>query len=174
MRSRAVALATALAAATACPGHDPGPRSLTPSVGQAAGEWEYGHWVILKLDGGRKIGGELIAVDDAAGLLYLGWGATLTSVPLARVREIDVVEHSREGVGDFAWSWSGLATTPSHGVLLLVTAPIWLFFGVVPAGKNGTLGVERASLGELRAWARFPQGLPGALVGVAQPLEDAR
>jgi hypothetical protein len=65
-----------------------------------------------------------------------------------------------------AWSVLGTLSTASHGVGLVLTAPIWVIAGVASTAKQtraGHLVYPRRTASAFGAYARFPQGLPAGI-----------
>jgi hypothetical protein len=158
-RGTAVAL---LAAAAGCY-QSSAPPGWLPFPIQAQRD-AFGSWI--RLQGQPKTlplaEGELIAIDAdsihvlADGRLLSLARATLCCAELAAYRA-DLTELQ-------AWSAVGTLSTASHGFFLVFTAPAWLLAGV-SATSSASLAPRILSTDPivLRAFARFPQGIPPGL-----------
>jgi hypothetical protein len=111
--------------------------------------------------------GELLAVDEDA-----LWVRTIEgrSVPIARrgVLRVRVQVEDTSGGSMAAWTTTGTLLTASHGLMLAITAPLWLLVGI-PASAlesaSGRADVEPRDFDRLHEYARFPQGPPPMLTG---------
>jgi hypothetical protein len=112
--------------------------------------------------------GELIAVHDDS--LYV-----LTSKDLHAIA-VDQIKRSRLFIYDShlgslqSWAFAGLLSTMSHGVFLILSAPMWLISGIAITASHsrqplvsydpGRNSLQRFNLDTIRAYSRFPQGMP--------------
>lgn len=160
-----VALLTACASNIAPPGFLPKPDQMQTDA--------YGGWIELRYqqDGRERRGaGELIAVtQDSVWVLEQAGGVVLAT---SAVRTGKLTAYT-SGVGKVAtFTLLGVLSTASNGVVLILTAPLWIITGTV-AGVTESHAPERRAppLGwrDLATFARFPAGMP---TGVK--LEDLR
>jgi hypothetical protein len=114
----------------------------------------------------RKVQGELIAVDPTA-VHVLDPAGELIAVPTAWVTGGRAAVHTNVAGALALWGVLGTASTVSHGLLLIWTAPLlWLHVAIVlpvQESRAGLLEIPPHDWGLLRPWARFPQGLPEGL-----------
>ncbi len=133
----------------------------TPGVTQHEA---YGSWA--RLETGTPdmthTEGELIAVtlDSIFILDTLGFLSGFSAQDVGRVhlQSFD----SRHGLVAF-WTVLGTLSTVSHGVVLIISAPVWIISGSIAAGSQSKTAHEYAVPSEwlaLAKYARFPQGLP--------------
>jgi len=122
-----------------------------------------------------SVEGELLAVDDTA-----LWVRTVEGrpVPIARdaVTRVRVQVEDTSGGALAGWTTTGTLLTASHGLLLAITAPLWLLVGIptsVLEAASGRADVEPRDFDRLSEYARFPQGPPPALTGEAPSSEPA-
>jgi hypothetical protein len=164
---RALLLLALLAAIAGCTTLNAPPGFLPPSAEDAASAVR-GGWATASLHGGTTVQGELLAVGpDSLYLLPLGGSATV--VPRTALTSLRVEVHEGGGVVAGTWAGVGLLSTFSHGVFLLLTAPLWAITLAATAPGASRLGIRsypRQPWEELAPHARFPQGLPP---GYARP-----
>lgn len=123
----------------------------------------YGAWIRLEaaLPGKTTIQGEFIAVGED-GVFVLD-GSTLREVAFANILSADMAVFDPDSGRAQGWVAMGAVSTVSHGLFLVCTLPVWLFFGGVSAGAHARAGLARypqRTWDGLRAYARFPQGPP--------------
>lgn len=164
------------------------PPGLLPKVDEAASD-PYGGWIQVSLREGatpRRLEGELIASESetlwmlpaARDWSTVTWSDSLIAIPWSAVERIKVAGWQPETTGLALWGTVGSLSTISHGVGLVFSFPIWIVSTVAAVrGENQAAVVEgrpdrwrdeparswtRAAppWTELRARARFPQGLP--------------
>jgi hypothetical protein len=143
------------------------PEGWRPSIHEVQSR-PRGSWIVIEIDDGRRAYGELLAIDASARIAYLEMLGTIARVPLARIRGIELTFHRGEAGKIGAWGAAGTVSTLSHGLVLFLSAPIWLITTGVAAAvesSGGTIRATRDSLtpeefAGLRKYARFPQGLP--------------
>jgi len=167
MPAARISLASALVAAlclllAACAGTIAPNRWLEiPSVTQHEA---YGAWARLETGTAdmTHTEGELIAVttDSIFILDTLGFLSGFSAQDLRRVhlQSFD----SRHGLVAF-WTALGTLSTVSHGVVLIISAPVWIISGSIASGAQSKTAHEYAVPSEwlaLAKYARFPQGLP--------------
>ncbi len=123
-----------------------------------------GGWITASFGIGAEefgVDGELVAVDKDS--LYVLSDGGLDAVALSSIRKAKLMSY-RSGSGEPAlWTLLGTLSTASHGVGLIITAPVWILVGSsIAAGQSHAPELKRPehAWAELRAFARFPQGLP--------------
>jgi hypothetical protein len=94
----------------------------------------------------------------------------LARVPRSRIRYLEVTFYRGEVGEAVGWGLSGTVSTLSHGLVLLLSAPVWLITTGTAGAIESSAGTVtyRAARGSLtaeafaglRKYARFPQGLP--------------
>lgn len=144
------------------------PRRFLPDL-DAMGKNVHGGWAECTLEGGVAVG-ELLAVD--ADSVWLLSGGHLRVVPMHRVSSMFVTGYNADYGGLAVWTVLGTASTITHGIALILSAPVWLIVGsisTVSYSYNSRESVTRRELDEphaaaraierLRMYARFPQGL---------------
>jgi hypothetical protein len=159
---RHTTIAGILAAAAGCYQSSAPPRWL-PSPVEAQRD-TFGSWVTVQ--GQPKtaplVRGELIAIDtDTIHVLADG---RLVSLARAAVCCAELTAFRMDLSELQLWTVLGVVSTASHGVVLILTAPIWAI--------AGTLAASAASYAPriistdplvLQPFARFPQGIPPGL-----------
>jgi hypothetical protein len=134
----------------------------------------HGGWAEVEGPGVRGVTGELIAVS-ADSLWVLAENQSPAGRPEAyellgmswsEVRKCTLVAYNSGASTVTGLTVLGTLTTASHGVFLVITAPIWVVTGFIASHKQrGSVIWEhpRDSLVRLRAFSRFPQGIPPGL-----------
>lgn len=166
---RALAL-VGLLAASAC--HFPmAPRRWLPpadaSVREAFGGWADVMW---RPDTGSRrtrirTSGELIAAHDDT-LYILRVTGELAALPLAFVLDGSITSYDARTSTMIAWGTLGTLATASHGIVLLLTAPVWIISSSVAASsvsRAARVVIRRGLAERLRPYARFPQGIPAGV-----------
>jgi hypothetical protein len=149
----------------ACAGN-PAPKGWLAPPPDASSE-PYGAWVELELpSAGRQLpaGGELIAIasDSLFVLTPHGEFFAIARADATRAR----VAYYDSQYGDLAvWTTFGSLATASHGLLLIISFPIWTVTGwPITAGQSRAplvdVGPGRRAWDEVAKYARYPQGLP--------------
>jgi hypothetical protein len=123
--------------------------------------------VVVVVEHGPNLEGELLAVDDERVFVLRDRGKSPASVRWAQVREVRVeVAPSRPGEpgGSVAWTVVGTLSTLSHGEFLILSFPIWLASGVPVSWEHGQPLEARVTSAQFRdmlyQFARHPQGPP--------------
>ena len=124
-----------------------------------------GAWAVVTCDS-QKYRGELIAVSGDS--LFLIVGPVLAAIPRLQITEakLFIVDYPVSGSGITTWTIFGVASTLSHGVGLVMTAPLWLIVSAAagPAAASdaddGDLRYPGTSISRFSEFARFPRGLP--------------
>ncbi len=166
IRSGHVVLAAALVAVlgagcasnTAPKGFLDSPHALPPTV--------RGGWVTLRYTEDlhdRRADGELLAVHEDS--VYVLTEQGFRAVSRKGVRSAKVTGYAAEKGGFALWTLVGTLSTASHGFGLVISAPVWILVGsVTTAAESSAPDVPlRSGWARMRAWSRYPQGLPPAL-----------
>lgn len=167
-----VVAALGLAALAGCAGND-APSGFLSSPEEAA-RTAWGGWISLEIDATpapidtrgvppvTRLAGELIAVGEDS--VYVLDESGLSAVPVAAVLKATFTAYDARARALGYWTLAGTVSTLSHGVGLLVSAPLWLATGIsatsAQSRQGRVSGTERSSWAEMRPFARFPQGLP--------------
>ena len=142
------------------------PRHWLPTADKAQQE-AYGAWITVEYNTSsseRIAEGEFIAVSRNS--VFVLTSEKLVVIPQNQIKQGRLVTYdSKYGVLGI-WTLLGVLSTPSHGVGLIISAPVWIVLGsVITSGQSyepiETIPVK--SWDELRKFARFPQGIPKEL-----------
>lgn len=171
-RVKVVAIVAALLGVmvTGCAGTG-APGGWLPSAG-ATQEEAHGAWISIRhgTEGDAvRTEGEFIAVgDDTVFVLVTDSEASsLVAIPRSLDLTAKLGTYNPETGGIVAWTALGALSTVSHGIGLILTAPVWIITGAVVTSNQARTAIERYPGGnpwdawdDLRVFARFPQGLP--------------
>jgi hypothetical protein len=166
----AAALATACASNTAPPGF-----LVTPVEAESAA---YGGWIELTLirdiQGKQPRGeGELLAAGADSVWVLTPQGGVV--IPTAMVSEGKLTAY--QGASAAGWTALGVVSTASNGLLLIITAPLWILTGTIAGASDSYIPQHRApprAWADLAAFARFPQGMPqGVSLETLKPKQAA-
>jgi hypothetical protein len=163
MRTASLLLCALVAACAS----NPAPRSALPTAAQAARGGK-GAWVVVQYKDGARLAGELIACSD--GQVFIFNPPALVGVPEEQIVEGLVVTQRTAEWSLVAWGIVGTLSTISHGILAIISGPIWIGTTIASAAYESRQGLYRypaESWQDLRRWARFPQGLPRGVDAVA-------
>jgi len=78
------------------------------------------------------------------------------------------------GPAAIAWTVLGTLSTLSHGWFLILSVPIWSVVGGATTAIVWSPGVRASGCAEIRAYARFPQGLPRSWLDEQQGMPAPR
>jgi hypothetical protein len=124
-----------------------------------------GSWTRVENGSSLVADGELIAADGRS--FVLAKGGDVTVVPAACVNRVTVAAFEPGVAEAIAIGSVGGLSTISHGLFLVISAPIWLVTTVGATSVQSWAGrLENPPKPEV--WARFPQGMPAGF------LEQAR
>lgn len=148
------------------------PRGFLPDL-DAMDRHVYGGWAECMLVGGVAAG-ELLAVDRDS--LVLLSGRTVRTVPMNSISSMFVTGYDASAGGMAAWTVLGTLSTITHGVGLILSAPVWLLVGTISSVSYSYTPRESVTrrdldhpvsaaraIERLRMYARYPQGLPESL-----------
>jgi hypothetical protein len=154
-------LAAALAGCTA----SPAPKAWLASP-QAAESTAFGGWVVVELErGGDRpaISGELIAIGEDS--IHVLSASNLVSLALTSTDRVSLWGYDSQWHSLGTWTAVGTVSAASHGLVLAATGPLlWIIPGSLLTGaasRDAVVSTPRgASWKDLRAYSRFPAGLP--------------
>ena len=159
-------LALVSIAATGCAGIN-APRGSVPPVAVAPQD-AFGGWAAVWVDKSYRpaFEGELIAIS--ADSVFVLVSDSLVARSLKGVRRVRVVGYDPKAVDLMNWTLAGTLSTASHGIVAILSAPVWLLVGSAvtsSAARSSEINVPGyyRTWDDLRPYARFPQGLPPGL-----------
>lgn len=127
----------------------------------------FGSWLEI---GGKSEGralhyeGEFIAVQADSVFVLSADG--LDAIPKASIVRARLTAYDARA-GDLAgWTFLGTVGTLSHGIALIISAPVWILFGSVATSAQShspMVKIPPDPWREAAKFARFPQGLPDDL-----------
>jgi len=159
-RRRSAALLGLLFVGTAC-FRTTAPRGWL-STADAAQREAYGGWIRVETAHGAFAEGELIAVTPET--LFVLSLDSLASVPISAVTLATLTAYDAQHGVLRTWTLLGSLATVSHGVLLILTLPVWITTGALStASASKAPRIQSLDPAALRPFARFPQGIPPGL-----------
>ncbi len=129
---------------------------------QEVGSRATGSWIAVWDRRERLVVGELIAIDRGSFYL-LPERRQLVTIPVAEVDHARLEAYRSDSSGLAIWGGLGTASTLSHGGWLLISAPAWILTSIAAGSINRHhpfYDYPDHPAEELRAFARFPQGVP--------------
>ncbi len=160
-----ILLAASLCAACAS---NPAPDDWLPSAREVPAD-PYGAWIRITFDSGtsrHEIEGELLAAEPDT--VYVLTGESVVAFPGDAIRHARVAWFE-SGAGNLAaWTLLGSLATLSNGYISGLTMPLWVLTGSLATSAQSRSPLvdyrpDRGTLLSIRAYARFPQGLPAGL-----------
>jgi hypothetical protein len=154
MRIRSAVIALLL---TACWGGTDMPTRTMTAMQQEG----YGGWIVVATRSG-SMGGELISVEPTE--LRMLVERRMFRVPLSDIVTADLYLYTPETFG--TWGALGVVSTLSHGVLLVITAPVWWIASSIVnhvEAQHMICSYPGEEWSAFARWARFPQGMPTEL-----------
>ena len=151
-----------IAFGTACASHT-APSGYLPTTASVQSD-PYGGWIDLSYrgpDGLTRVMGELVAVTGDTVWIKDASGGTV--LPTSEVTDGRLIWYDSQAGQVGGLTGLGVLSTISHGVFLLLTAPLWMIVGGTAAAIQSRIPMEEAppvSWSELSRFARFPQGIP--------------
>jgi hypothetical protein len=151
---------------------------------RTGGQEAYGAWIIVELEAGglqQPIAGEFLALGPDS--LFVLTAARLEAIPLADVHRAKVIFYDPRADVVGIWTAVGTLSTPSHGVGLLISAPVWLLLGcstTVVQRNNAIRNYPRSNgymqpaekWSGMNRFARFPQGPPPDIRELPRPAKE--
>jgi hypothetical protein len=164
MRTREPILALALVLLAGCASTH-APSHFLP-VADDAGRTARGGWLVAEIrEPGaaprREVMGELLAV--APDSVYLETARGFEALPIADLGAVRLARYNSSWPTIAGLTVGGVLWTASHGVFLILTAPLWILTGTISAAvvsRGPIVSPETDGWHALGAFARFPQGLP--------------
>lgn len=130
----------------------------------------FGGWVEIGLQDNSRdaIAGELIAVQPDSVFVLTGTspGSSLIGIANREISELTVRGYDPQTSRFATWAALGVLTTPSHGVFLAFTFPLWVIVGTASAAvqsQSADLSYPESEVAQLNVHARFPGGMPEGL-----------
>jgi hypothetical protein len=152
-----------LLAGTAC-FYTTAPKGWLPTAAEAQRD-AYGGWIMVEYKAGvqrRTVQGELIAATQDS--VHVLTADSIVALPTPIVISGTLTAYDAKVRTLQLWTVLGAVSTLSHGAGLILSAPVWLIAGVsATAAASKAPRVESTKPGDIRAYARFPQGIPPGL-----------
>lgn len=142
------------------------PRNFLPAPA-ASQRTAYGGWIEVTRGDARhpeRSAGELLAIQHDSVYLLSGRGPEVYAQ--SDVTSAKLTAYDSESGLLATWTLIGTLSTISHGWLLVLSAPVWIIAGSVTTAHQShqpEFLFPTAAWEDLRAYARFPQGLPPGL-----------
>lgn len=164
---RSAAFALALGLLSAC-ASDTAPIGWLPAPRAVPGEG-FGAWAQVRSQSHPQArvtdtDGELLAVDPDS--VFVLVADQVAAVPVASLVNVKLTRFVSGAGGLGAWTFVGVLSTVSHGLVLILTAPLWTLVGSIASASESFVpqeSVRSTEVAWLRPYARFPQGMPAGL-----------
>ncbi len=120
----------------------------------------YGGWITLKLKSNQTLSGELIAVSEDS--VYVA-DNSFHVIPQSDVLKARLVAYNSHAGQMGTWTILGTLSTISHGLFLVLSAPVWMIGGGIAASvrsRDPILDYPKHHFNRLAFYARFAGGLP--------------
>ncbi len=126
----------------------------------------YGSWasVTLSIGPDEFSEGELIAATSDS-LFILGY-EKLEAYGFNEVAKVHLQSYEANYSGLAAWTVVGSLSTISHGVILLISAPVWIISGTIATSSQSHVPHKTVMTGgwkQLQPYCRFPGGMPPSI-----------
>ncbi len=134
------------------------------SLPQETQRLAYGGWISINYQNNRlpsEVHGELIAVHPDS--VFVLVPNNLLGIPTAQIAKAKLTAFAANTAPLALWSILGTLSTLSHGVGLIISAPVWIISGTAATSAQSytpQLSFPKKSWNEFRPFARFPNGLP--------------
>lgn len=136
----------------------------------------WGAWAEVRTrSGGERapVMGELIAATRDS--VFVMTSAALVALPIAEIERATLTAYDARWDRLVLWTVLGTLSTASHGMALVLSAPVWIAGGTAAAAAASRGPRVRSTDGtELARFARFPQGMPPGLDRGALRPKDVR
>lgn len=120
----------------------------------------FGGWATVETKSDKIIRGELLAVSDSG--IFLMPDNNVLFVGIDSVQKIKIGKYEDENP-IAGWGTVGTLSTVSHGFVLILSAPVWIFTSSLLSADYASqkvMSFPDSSLQSLKLYARFPQGFP--------------
>jgi len=137
------------------------------SLPQETQRLAYGGWISINYQNDRtptEVHGELIAIHSDS--IFLLVSNNLIGIPTAKIAKAKLTAFDANTAPLVLWSVLGTLSTLSHGVGLIISAPVWIISSTAATSAQSyapQLSFPKKSWTEFRPFARFPNGLPPGL-----------
>lgn len=127
----------------------------------------FGGWAEVRTRLGAPVArtdGELVALDRDT--MFVLTATQLVAVPVASVVDVKLTAYRSGSSWLAAWTLLGVLSTASHGLVLILSAPLWVVVGSISTAAESYVPQETergVAVARLRPFARFPQGMPAEL-----------
>jgi len=133
----------------------------------------YGAWIQVTYatppDSAKvEVAGELIAIDPDT-VFVLTPEETLVPVPIEWALRGRLGYFDAQSWATGSWAVLGTLSTLSHGILLIVSSPVWILSGTIATADQSRRPIRTAHGSDHESWrglgmyARFPLGMPQGL-----------
>ena len=139
------------------------PRGWLSTAAEAQKESK-GAWIKIEYFSGASksvVRGEFIAVNTET--VYVDTLTGLVAISLSDIKKARLATYDSRHGNLAVWTLLGTLSTASHGVGLLLSAPVWIIGGSIAAAAQSHKPIESfpdSDWNELKKFARFPHGLP--------------
>ena len=163
-RTRTLALCVLATAIAACT-RNPAPDGFLPKP-LAAPSDPYGGWIEL-WSRGDSLSGEFLAYDRDSVFVLQEFG-DVRAWPVSDVTRARIFWYDSQYSKTATWAALGTVSALSHGVVFVLSGPVWLIAGISSARADSRAALVepgRVEWAEAARYARYPAGMPPNLPG---------
>ncbi len=131
----------------------------------------HGAWIRVEHGTGDdrvRTEGEFLAVEEDTVFILTAQDTLgrVVAMPKGKIEKARLGTFDPNMGGLVVWTLFGTLSTVSHGIGLILTAPVWIITGSIVTGIHSRSAIEETgdmpwdTWPELKVYARFPQGLP--------------
>jgi hypothetical protein len=123
----------------------------------------YGGWIETELINSKSVMGELIAISKDS--MFIA-DSVFRSIPLSQIIRAKLIFYDSNYSQMVTWTFLGTLSTLSHGIGLIITAPLWLLVGSTITSERSwepVIQYPNDTWENISFYARFPQGLPSSV-----------
>ncbi len=123
----------------------------------------YGGWLNLETKTKAKLAGELIAISNDS--IFIA-NETFHTIARSDIKSARLVAYKSNAGGMGGLVFLGTLSTISNGLLLVLTAPLWIIGGSLATTSRSfepIIDYPKTELSRFAPFARYPQGLPSGI-----------
>jgi len=144
------------------------PREYVPPLKELK-KYRYGAYVELEVKGKRTLSGEFIGISGDTVFVFVRRENKIYYTPLSNVKNFVIIPYyidwkTSDLVLIGVWTALGIASTLTHGFVLILTAPAWVLSGTAGCAiytyNRNTRNIMKNINERVISFSRYPQGVP--------------